>query len=1398
MLCKKIFNVDLRRCLTVIVLAVILAMFPSAALLTEVGANSTHTPQRPSSAQDEAERAKGALVGTWRPAFGGVSADWHGGVANGCEAVRESVRYGHMVAVNDRCAAWDWGTNQAIAPLKLTFNSDGRGSLFLTVNAWYGPSGGYRLESRGGDFTYSIQDNQLVIRRDRDKELFTYDFATSRQECTAHRMEHCELFIDGCLLLRGKGWPFPVPFLGSLPLIADTLVVPPRDPKTNLPARGRVQPVKVEGSDAYTLFVIGKTLPTKASEMQSLQGADRDLFYEPQAYLSDYKAGKLSSELKQAWEDGLAVYSKGLDSTQMAKLLAMPALLLRVKLTPGGIMPGRKSFKINGAEGGWFLDQGNSKGKIRILAELNDNPDGKPTTTALGGPNLDSESIGDSGNENLQYQTKAVHRGECIVIEIRSDPAVDAKEVRVVLGSGETWSRFDEDYDVPAKAVAGQRGVFRTERIRILEPLNPLLDAANAKEREPETLYMAAEPGTSIHAVASDPHALMLEQPVVSTKVLPDPKTCLWFDALQRAAKADGLFEEIEIQNWNTLSGQTAEKVTNTILTQVLFKTRLQYVVAPAYTLFIQKMYGTALSKGDVIVSNKITIGNQAAMILMRDHFVRMMSDVLEDLDKVQTGEQRIRFMRELIENASNPARDITVSGPHTVSYQGGHFIDYHPLWRFLKTSWIPERENKERVVRQAFLEGFQRYRKSVQDSRDRARNTPDKDIDALLAIVGNGFDNVVENLKPLLVRPVTDPTTGALRWVTDYSARDEVSNLNKTFDAIRAQKDYSAIDTQVALALASLAPFVGPGGIIRTIASILIDVLFVGTTAAGQLPEFIEKEEEFEFARGAVPVLGPDRFYMADLQRTPAWTVGINFLVGGLSALGNAKEVFKTMSLLSKQRAARIALAVAEKIKQSRIKALTSASEEEVASFLACAGGVEIKEAEQGVAALTAEEQKLKDAVEALQKEITQKTALTQDTVISQKPLEAAAIQNVVDPVPLVRPHPTKPDTFTLPNGQEVKTVKTISERTQFFTVHVKEGEKEVYKFLKEVKATLTEEELNGLSEAEIALAKLHAKKEKVKKIWEGIKKAKDTLIREEIPHLEITELEEAQGYLAQEYLPEKFAEGEESFVVKRWLERETKLPKRTIKLASGDDYSFNPLTPEMEDAIAELVQKMKRTDIGFEDFKSDNIYIRRIKKGVNKGKLECGVLDVDRIAKWGDFTEAMNKSAWYFEHLPKGFRVYSLEEAVEAGEYVIEPRRLTFDEFWEAVFESRGFVVWNEATESFESGTMSIEKAQQILPGLKRKGKIHLNERKPIVPPKPRIGLLFQHHWLPKVGKEWLTQIVKYAKEGATFVRTNADRQGNVVYLFRRSGNKTTARNWNAIALQISSPHDLLAQAA
>jgi len=190
----------------------------------------------------------------------------------------------------------------------------------------------------------------------------------------------------------------------------------------------------------------------------------------------------------------------------------------------------------------------------------------------------------------------------------------------------------------------------------------------------------------------------------------------------------------------------------------------------------------------------------------------------------------------------------------------------------------------------------------------------------------------------------------------------------------------------------------------------------------------------------------------------------------------------------------------------------------------------------------------------------------------------------------------------------------------------------------------------------------------------------------------------------LTQDFVPYVDTPGRESFIVSDYLSR----------IDESGNLAVHALTGEMEDAILELVDSMKKNGIAWEDFKMDAIYMQRN----SNGKLVCGVIDVDRIAKWDKMTPAMDDCINQVENLieqkmpVQGVR-FSFRRSA-GNEHFFR----NIDEYWEFTLQRRRVVNYSSGTQTWRSGSLPIEKVRTKFPGFGTRSYLDFSKRDPSVP--------------------------------------------------------------------------------
>jgi hypothetical protein len=598
-----------------------------------------------------------------------------------------------------------------------------------------------------------------------------------------------------------------------------------------------------------TLLVIGNDLPINRRDPVEFESLDPHFDYFVLARKEDFGRDTIKPFVDAAWDK----VEFSIPPDQFAELRKLDAILIYAVMKPG-VLPGRTGFKMNGAEGVWILEFGDFTGSIRVV-----------------------RSVADDEFEPTDY----VFRPERIHIEIHADRKLPFPEIPLFIGTDapikindrrEIMARLagSGDYN-PAGSDAAQKPkfVYRTGPIDLVRP----------GESTGAGISIPVEPGDVISAViakrgmlfTSPSHGraeVLAMPPHVASVMLDDPaaRSLTYLPALKIAAECAGKpFEEV-----NTLGGREATTIDN-------------YVILSGNNPLLLELRPI---QGQDPMQRKITVtlGDHAAMLMLRDGFIELLEAQKRELAKIQ-GDDLIRGYRRQLQplafNDEVPINRITITGPDGAPAK----LQLTFLPGLLKSQYRLIGQARKQWVNKATLEAIRKYIVDIDYALGRARETTDCGVEELLALTAYNF-GAVENV--VLARTMKLERNGRRGiWRADRPTRSKIKSLFVLARAVRAQQDLATRDTQ--LFLASLAggslPAAAAGGATFASLAIAIDVLDFGYVLISELVWQYDMRQELHFARTAAAVLGYDRLREAELRDQPWWYSAANILFAGTLA---------------------------------------------------------------------------------------------------------------------------------------------------------------------------------------------------------------------------------------------------------------------------------------------------------------------------------------------------------------------------------------------------------------------------------------------------------------------------------------------------------------------------------
>ncbi|MBS1716811.1 MAG: hypothetical protein JSS72_03665 [Armatimonadetes bacterium] len=1037
----------------------------------------------------------------------------------------------------------------------------------------------------------------------------------------------------------------------------------------------------------YALFVYGPSLPRTRKELKRLVIDTDGIQYQVLGATEDALSQHDAALRSQGWKEvkrGVSAH----DANTIDK--EWGCLLLNARVDPN-VMPGYHKFRIGTASCGWFLDQGTAKAKLTTWREIDNSP-GEPTTYAF---------IGEQFRAQLDVGPKFLNP---TVTEI---PLTIAVNGAFMLADGQLTARLDG-------AASTASSIYRSPEIELVGDTDPRLQPFSKIAMSGGKLLLAAEPGDNIQIGISDRKAFLCPDPVANVFVSAD-RDGPWIEALRRAAAADGLSTKIDLR---ASRGKTVEEVSNTLITQVAFYLRLQYL--SPLVRFIQYCYGytdAEMAHGDVIVRHRIKLGEHAAALLLRSEFVEQMQPIVDTLNAIKTDQDKLAYLDacsvdllnpksalfnvEFVDPESTSAVDSATVSPR--SYELGN------VYGFAATN-----PSRNRLL----IAGFDAYRKMVLDAQKKAIAIPDNDIQGLFALTGDCFGPVIKTLIPKLMRPVVD-SAGGITWQPDGIARKEVQNMATSWEAIKAQKELKSIDTEVVIAAATCA-LQGAGQFVKLAARIAAAANLASNvySSYSSLANVSADSQKEMFAIGSSKILGSDRFEMVQQQKTPAWAVALNLLNLGISTKGDLATL---MGRTPSGEAMGKAAALAQAVKSDGVAAITRMKPEERAKFLIAAAGVERKAAKTGVNGLTANEQEIYAGMKSLSSELEQKGAFKIDIEPGQETRAIRADAETVH-VPKKELLPETPSPSPQPEQAPAAEPVEPTEPNTEYTYSVKYGDRRFLANVKELRQlkrlqreilpsgfpsgpgpwkcqgeTFQLGTLLGEGEFMAVFDELNTPNaikickwiegQLLGSIYEDMALAQKLLKDAQIPHLEV-----------QIGPPPRAGE---SF----WV-RQPKMDSSMVIPRAGQ-----LLSRPQRKAVMNLIEKLYDAKLVAEDLKTNNIFLKQL----GNGDWVAGILDVDRVCKWGEFTPQINGALEIMEDGRKGLNCIMAEapENLQNGK-----RLLRYDEFWKAQMEKGAWLRFgdNGDRQTFMNSVLDAEEVFSELKFMKgRNVKIELKGRLP-----------------------------------------------------------------------------------
>jgi len=661
------------------------------------------------------------------------------------------------------------------------------------------------------------------------------------------------------------------------------------------------------GSIDRTLFVYGVNLPTTYRDARNFTSSDAKLSYYVKTLRADVKRGEHPvPEFERGWKRALEMARP----EEREALRRMDAVIVDVRMERG-VLPGPKQFRLNGAAADWVLQFGDAGADIRFVRGLTED-DQRAKGSRAG-----------SGSEDAS----SVFVNETIQLEVRTDAPLPLESIPLILGRNQQVVPAPDGKFWTAYRVKGNGRLYRTAPIRLVNRLPPEV------QRAAGTRYVEVQEGDTLLVRLGAAELLqprkVQESPSIGAAASLDPLRGPLYDAKARVVQAP-----------SRIGGFYKEALFRTIQCENAARERFALLLAiPPQRIVIDDLDKLSDEQFDevsnIIVSElqvrriAITWRSLAAMVMLRDEFVRQMEDASARIPQIRN-DAELRAFRDkfspYVSDPQFPLSIIQVKSPSTrlreeralaalllpgnwllateVPYELAFREDYTS--DYFRHYFGDDVAAARRWSDEAVKEGLKRYRENIDTSIARAKAAGYCNARELASITGFSFDPVVAALLPKLMKLEGKPGE-ELRWVPDRKARAAVNSIDVLAAAIKAQKDLSSADTAVVLATASLVtavPVLFSEAALLAAASLAVDAADLASTVVNSTSDYLESKREVAFAVGATELLGTGRAREALANESSAMSLAMDIGMSGVGAAGGTLDVIDKMRRASGYRA--------------------------------------------------------------------------------------------------------------------------------------------------------------------------------------------------------------------------------------------------------------------------------------------------------------------------------------------------------------------------------------------------------------------------------------------------------------------------------------------------------------
>ena len=567
--------------------------------------------------------------------------------------------------------------------------------------------------------------------------------------------------------------------------------------------------------------------------------------------------------------------------------------VLAVHLEPN-TWAGHYEFKLGNLRVEWVLPNATNLAKTSFIREVGL---GKTVPGWVGALSVDTDA---DGNKVLYEHVDTLFKYDRFHVEVEtSGDVVTTDKIPIELfrsqNSGDPKELTFGKHVLFAERVKGSKRLFRTPLIRLNEPESISGSATESGER---VYWIPLALGDKLAArVGPYDVARQDDMAVAQMYATPDKVGAFYRGYVAQAAKIAGVELPTDI-----------DRVSDGVL----------------YNQVLNKKWDTVDSKPFVRVGGRsidLTVEHLAGMLLVRDQFIRSMTEALPRIQKMREqmrdnpkawGHAIWAFLRDDAAKPGSPIGDMKVlgwdpargtsTGTGTVPFRNAYDEDWlNKTFRGSLGQEIQWQEDSAMFVFNGYVDTAEQALQYAQSF-----DVSNPDAKKLLLLTTVGMRAMVARARPNLLHLIEDPDglrrTGiGFRWEYDRYGRQSLALLGDLGDEfLRNEARVDAINNATSFVL-TLASFFAPETTVGAIFSVGSTAASAWMTLTRNLPEFLGREADVQFAIGAYLAVGEQHYVAAKVRTSPGWQVA-------LDVVNTAVDVVSTIALLRDARAAWIA----------------------------------------------------------------------------------------------------------------------------------------------------------------------------------------------------------------------------------------------------------------------------------------------------------------------------------------------------------------------------------------------------------------------------------------------------------------------------------------------------------